>query len=313
MSSSTAELLGVTLKYLGLLIAAGLGVVGTLWETHVGGPLADSPKRHKRRRQLSRAGKALLSGIVLSFLAGVIGVYLEETRAAEAAKAAKAAADNEITRLTQIALLSERSLNRFSGHIRASITIQFAINQPAFKRANAIYQRARTAPNRSRSDLSPYGPVQTAYGEVLKFVVFRAELNDTTSGVDENNTLELGHMAEESARNIYIHGLRYLGAGPALEARFDVRPSYKYNAGMLSASDFGDRRVVVTAITLAPDEADWKNIEALEFVVTNINLFDSETGTKLTEATLTPLQDPRGLLQFAGQTRQLHKTVGLGH
>ncbi|HYK05153.1 MAG TPA: hypothetical protein VE974_25615 [Thermoanaerobaculia bacterium] len=106
---------GPTLKYLGIALAATLGVIGTVWDTRE----ERLNEKGVTEKRLGWAGKVLVAGIVVSSVLGTFGVIIEETQkrqeaaAADKARiAAKKQADAQIVKLSQITNDSKVALRK---------------------------------------------------------------------------------------------------------------------------------------------------------------------------------------------------------
>jgi len=115
---------GPTLKYIGLVVTAVFGIIGTVWETH--------EERQRKNgvgteKSLTAAGRALLIGIVLSMFVGTFGVVIEErqksdeARQAEAErKAARDQASQQLSQLDAITNTTKASADTLGGLVNSS-------------------------------------------------------------------------------------------------------------------------------------------------------------------------------------------------
>jgi hypothetical protein len=124
---SSSRWIATAAKYIGFGFAALLGVVGTVTDT--------KERLPDGRYKVRRIGWLVLLALLLSSILGAIGQYYEDM-------ARELAEEARITRLNNIAEISEKNLARLSGDFHAKIYVRVA-ETPQLTKAMRHWERTR--------------------------------------------------------------------------------------------------------------------------------------------------------------------------
>jgi hypothetical protein len=117
----TWEWLASAAKYIGLAVAMGLGVAGTV---------TDTKEKTETGYKVKDVGWFVITAIIVSSLIGAAGQYYEDKAKKIKEDAATDARKRQLDQLAQITLTAERTLTKFSGHANLSVSWKVPFEQP---------------------------------------------------------------------------------------------------------------------------------------------------------------------------------------
>ena len=268
-------------RYIGLIVASALGVVGTATDTK---KLASDGSY-----TLRPIGWIVVTAIVMALLIGAVGQYYEDT-------AKRVADERQLRRLEALTALARQTLKRFSGKLAADVSLELPEDQPLLHEiADAYDKKYRAFPNvkielvSARPDGSKLESIVRHYQDVISQTACHVSV--TVPGppgrpVKSLMELELAATTPADVRELLFDPRRRMVCAVVHLTSLEL-----INSGIYSASDFEGRRVTVTYKDLVSNAHPHSGYSAirgkLHADVKDLRLFDSELQTEMATARLT--------------------------
>lgn len=255
------------MKYVGIAVAAGLGIAGTV---------TDTKERTDSGYTVRPVGWIVVTAILLTSVIGALGQYYDDEAKVQAEEAG-------IQRLERLATLQVRTSQRFSGHLMVIIECEVPANQPFLRAAMDTYkQYAGTSDADGSNPLNQHGDPTAALKWALLPITYSVRLYPLSHewGADDRDQLLDARVQARSIDQISVWPDRDL-----LHVTLEVPVTDVENQRLFTIADFGERNLSVgygRAYVWLPGRGWTRTDEQTVVRVLSVQLLDDELHTTLT-------------------------------
>jgi hypothetical protein len=284
------EWIATTAKYVGLILASGLGLVGTATETK------EKLPQHGGHR-MTYVGWIVAAGIMASLIVGALGQYFEDATK-------QTAEEKQIAKLESLTQLARRSLARYSGRLEGTVEFELPSDQPQIRDISVDYgkkypgtQSVMNGWETAFPNSSVLDPIEKRYREEIGHLTCRVSISAANRA--NQDTLEVMNfeLASSSLGDVQI--VEFDQQKRIVRAIVRMKAYNIENFGVFSVADFGGKRVTVTYYDIEGKVPNGGRARSevrghLKADITRITLIDSDLATVLTRVKLTRYGWPHG-------------------
>jgi len=263
--------LGPAAKYIGLILASALGLVGTA---------TDTKEARNGGYHMRPMGWAVVAGITAALGVGAYGQYYEDRQKQEAESKQKEALEN-------VAAVATHSVERYSGRLTAAVEIVFPINQDPLADIARDYQIEHPTTPYGFDDFQ-HDPIaerfRKRFGQIQCKLMLSVAQPPHVTHTSKLLELTLKVLRSDDVKLIRIDN-------HSVTAILFMKPVAVLNYGIYSAGDFVHRRVRLTYDGFIGTVRDGLTQTSgyLHGGVWRFTLSDSDLQTVLARADLTPM------------------------